>query len=87
MRASSFGTFGLIAFGAVALATSPGCENTDNDHNNNGKVISRDQRQHTEPDGTQVREREQVRQASDGQTVRETETQTRQPVSPDATAK
>ena len=79
MRRSSLGTFGLIALGAIALSASPGCENTDN---GGGKVIHRDQRQTTTPDGKQVREREQVRQNADGQTVKETETQTREPVAP-----
>ena len=84
MRRSSLGTFSLITLGAIALSASPGCENTDNG-GGDGKVIHRDQRQTTTPDGKQVREREQVRQKSDGQTVKETETQTREPVAPGTT--
>jgi hypothetical protein len=45
-------------------------------------VTDRDQSQTTSPDGSAVRQRTQIRQTSDGQTVRETETQEREVVPP-----
>jgi hypothetical protein len=83
MRFSSLGAFALLTCGAIALATSTGCE--ENNKNDSGRVMDRNQTQHTNPDGSQVRERTQVRQTPDGQTVKETETQKREPVSPQST--
>src|SRR4051794_17993142 len=83
MRFASLGTFALVTCGAFALAGTSGCESNNKDQDS-GRVSNRNQTQHTNPDGTQVRERTQVRETPEGQTVRETETQTRQPVSPGA---
>ena len=76
MRLSTLGTFTSMVLGTLVFAAVPGCESSGD-----GKVVDRDQTQTTNPDGSQVRQRTQVRQTSDGQTVRETETQTREPVS------
>ena len=78
MRLASLGTVTSIVLGTFVLAAAPGCESTD------GKVVDRDQTQTTNPNGSQTRQRTQVRQTSDGKMVRETETQTREPVSGDA---
>ena len=83
MRFSTFDTLALLTCGAIALATSTGCESNGN---GSGQVTDRHQTQHTNPDGSEVRERTQVRETPEGQTVKETETQKREPVSPNTTA-
>ena len=83
----------LSATTAAALLTCAlagvGCESHDRHHDaqgGRGRVTDRDQQQQTQADGTQVRTRSQVRQTPGGQAVRETETQTREPVQPGAEA-
>ena len=83
MRFSTLGTAALLTCGTLALATSTGCESNKA---NSGQVTDRSQTQHTNPDGSEVRERTQIRQTPEGQTVKETETQKREPVSPNTTA-
>ena len=84
MQVSTFATKALFTFGAMAVATAIGCES--NGKNGSGDVSDRNQSQHTNPDGSQVRERSQVRQMPDGQAVKETEIQKREPVAPNSTA-
>ena len=72
---------GFLPIFAAAMAIY-GCENM-NGNRDKGAVVDRDQKQHTSADGdTQVRQRSQVRQTPDGQTIRETETQKRETVQP-----
>jgi hypothetical protein len=72
---------GVVPIVIIASAVAnPGCENMNGDPNK-GAVVDRNQQQQTSADGnTQVRERTQVRQTPDGQTIRETETQKREVV-------
>lgn len=77
MRKSSLG---FVTLATLTLAIA-GCESMNGDKNG-GAVKDRDQSQHTNPDGSQVRTRSQVRETPSGETVRETETQKREVVKP-----
>ena len=80
-----YSSLGKVAVATFSLALAAGCENMGG-NKGGGQVTDRDQQQHTNPDGTQVRQRSQVRQTQGGQAIKETETQTRQPVSPGSNA-
>ena len=65
------------ASAALIGVAAVGCKSNKNE----GEVKARTQDQTVRPDGTAVQTRTQIRETPSGQTVRETQTQERQPIS------
>ena len=82
-------TLGKLATAALAFALcTAGCQTSGDDatagtaQERGGKVVDRSQGQTVNPDGTATRTRTQLRQTPSGTTVRETQTEQREVVTP-----
>jgi hypothetical protein len=77
------GKLALAVLAVAGLTGATGCQvSGSGSAGGRSRVVDRQQNQTVTPDGAAVRTRTQVRETNDGTTVRETQTERREPVSP-----